>query len=105
MKKFVEVMGAIEFLTSLAGIICFFTGHETITYFCAAFSLLHSFLNVVFGEQNGFGTEILTIIVGMIVAVVFKLDMLGVVAVAICIGTYAIFLLPLVLFAIFGAKK
>lgn len=105
MKKFVETLGAIEFLTSLTGIICFFTGHQIITLFCAAFSLLHSFLNVVFGEQNGFGTEILTIIVGMIVAVVFKLDMLGVVAVAICIGTYAVLLLPLVLFAIFGAKK
>jgi hypothetical protein len=87
-----------------AGIICFFTGHETITYFCAAFSILHSFLNVVFGEQNGFGTEILTIIVGVIVAVVFHLDMLGVVAVAICIGSVAILIVPLVLFAIFGRK-
>jgi len=105
MKKFVEVMGTIEFLTSLAGVICFFTGHQAITLFCAAFSLLHSFLNVVFGDQNNLGTEIFTVIVAMIVAVIFKLDMLGVVAVAICIGTYAILLLPLVLFAIFGAKK
>jgi hypothetical protein len=104
MKKFVETMGTIELFVVIAGIICFFTGHETITYFCAAFSILHSFLNVVFGEQNGFGTEILTIIVGVIVAVVFHLDMLGVVAVAICIGSVAILIVPLVLFAIFGRK-
>lgn len=104
MKKFVEILGTIEFLTSLAGIICFFTGHQTITLFCAAFSILHSFLNVVFGDQNGFGTEILTIFIGMIVAVVFRLNMLNVVAVAICIGVYAILLIPLVLFAIFGRK-
>jgi len=105
MKKFVEVLGGIEFFVAIAGIVCFFTGHQTITFFCAAFSLLHSFLNVVFGEQNGFGTEIFTIIVAMIVAVVFKLDMLGVVAVALCIGSAAILIVPLVLFAIFGAKK
>lgn len=104
MKKFVEIMGGIEFFVAAAGIICFFTGHETITYFCAAFSVIHSFLNVVFGDQNGFGTEIFTIIVAMIVAVVFHLDMLGVVAVAICIGVYAIFLIPLVLYALFGRK-
>jgi hypothetical protein len=104
MKKFVEIMGGIELLVALVGIVCFFIGHETITLFCAAFSLLHSFLNVVFGDQNGFGTEILTIFIGMIVAVVFRLNMLNVVAVAICIGVYAILLIPLVLFAIFGRK-
>jgi len=105
MKKFVEVLGGIEFFVAIAGIVCFFTGHETITLFCAAFSILHSFLNVVFGEQNGFGTEFLTVFVGLIVAVVFKLDMFSVVAVALCIGSVAILIVPLVLFAIFGAKK
>jgi hypothetical protein len=105
MKKFVEVLGGIEFFVAIAGIVCFFTGHQTITFFCAAFSLLHSFLNVVFGEQNGFGTEILTVVVAIVVAVVFHLDMFGVVAVAICIGSVAIMIVPLLLFAIFGAKK
>ena len=105
MKKFVEILGTIEFLASLAGIICFFTGHQTITLFCAAFSILHSFLNVVFGDQNNLGTEIFTIFVALIVAVVFKLDMLSVVAVAVCIGSVAFLLVPFLLVAIFGAKK
>jgi hypothetical protein len=105
MKKFVEYMAVFEFIAVVAGIICFFTGHETITLFCAAFSLLHSFLNVVFGDQNGLGTEILTMLIGVIVAVVFKLDMLSVVAVAVCIGSVAFLLVPFLLVAIFGAKK
>ena len=105
MKKYVEYMAVFEFIAVVAGIICYFTGHETITYFCAAFSLLHSFLNVVFGDQNGLGTEILTALVGMVVAVMFKLDMLGVVAVALCIGSVAFLVVPYLLIAIFSAKK
>lgn len=104
MKKIVEHMAVLEFVAAVAGIICFFTGHQTITFFCAGFSLLHSFLNVVFGEQNGFGTEILTVIVAIVVSMVFHLDMFGVVAVAICIGSVAIMIVPLLLIAVFGRK-
>lgn len=104
MKKFVETLGALEFIVALVGILCFFIGHPTITLFCAAFSLLHSFLNVVFGDQNNLMTEMFTIFVGMIVAVVFKLNMLNVVAVAICIGSVAIMIVPLLLIAVFGRK-
>ena len=104
MKKFVEILGVVELIVAIAGIICFFTGNVTITLYCAAFSLLHSLLNIIFGDQNGFGSELLTILIGVAVALIFKLDMLGVASVAVCIGSVLFFAFPLLMIGIFSRK-
>ena len=104
MKKIVETLGVLEVIVAIAGIVCYFTGNVMITYFCAAFSLLHSFLNVLFGDQNGFGSELLTILIGIAVAFIFKLNTLGVVSVAVCIGSVVFFLIPLLLVGAFSRK-
>lgn len=87
MKKFVETLGGIELFVFLAGVVFYFTGNVTYTYFCAAFSLLHSFLNVVFGDQNDWSSELATMLIAVVISLIIKKQMLDIIAVALCIAS------------------
>ena len=76
----------ISAITSIIGIIFFFCGYPIVTIVCAVISLVSSVVNVVKGEQHGFITEIITIIIGLIIALIANIDIINGIAVAICIG-------------------
>ena len=90
---FIEILTWISFLLSIVGIVFYYLGYDAITFICAGISLVHSFINVCWGDQNGFVTEILTLIVGSLVAVIFKCEFWACLAVAICYGD-VVFTLP-----------
>lgn len=96
MKKFVETMAIFTTIAAIVGIICYFTkvnNYLTILYICAAASFLHSVLNVAFGDQNNLSTEKFTIILAVIVSLIFRLPIITMIALFICIFDF-LFSLP-----------
>lgn len=73
----------------IAGIAAFFLGHPTITCICAAATIVNSLTQCVFGEQKNLITEIITIVIGIVVAKVQGGDLLNYISVALCIGELA----------------
>lgn len=81
----VNLLGFLSTLTSSVGIVFFFI-NPVVTLFCAVFSLLNSWIQVVFAEQNNLNTEVFTVIIACLVALIFNLNYLNTIAFAICIG-------------------
>lgn len=77
----------ISFVASVSGIICYFTGLFTITLICGLITLLDSAIQVFWGEQNNFVTEIITIIIGAMVALIFHLPFFACIFLFLCIGS------------------
>lgn len=89
MRTVTDVLGKLTTFATIVGIISFFwkfDSHITVLYCCAGVSFLHSVLNVAFGDQNNLVTEGYTLAIGAIVAFVFKLPLLPMLALSICIG-------------------
>lgn len=84
MLAFLNAFGFISGLLSIIGIILFFI-NPVFTIFCAAFSIIDSILQIFFGEQNNFSTEIFTIIIAVIIACIAKLSYINTISFALCI--------------------
>ena len=85
-ELFIEVLTWISFLLGIAGIVFYYLRNYTITYICAGISIFHSVINVLWGDQKGFGSEIVTVIIGILVALIFKCSFWPCLAVAVCYG-------------------
>ena len=85
MRKFLSFSGAFSTLASIAGIVFYFTGLQTYTIICAICTLIDSFLQIKFGEQNNLTTEIISIIIGIIIALFAKVNIIGCASVSLCI--------------------
>ena len=86
MKTVANIFGGLSFVTSVIGLVLFFSiGADFIIWF-ALFSLLSSIINVIWGEQNGLTTEEITAIIGAIIAGSTKLTLLQGVSIALCFG-------------------
>lgn len=90
-------------LVSIVGAICFFA-FPPLTYFCGAFSLLNSFIQLIFGEQKNLTTEISTAILGLIVALLVKGNILLYIAFMLCIGEIFTTIIGWILIAIMKNK-
>lgn len=89
MRTVTNVLEKLTTFATIVGVISFFwkfDSHITVLYCCAGISFLHSVLNVTFGDQNNLVTEGYTLAAGAIVAYVFKLPLLPMLALFICIG-------------------
>lgn len=83
MMKIISFLGS---LSSIIGIVAFFCNAPVITAICAGVTLIDSFLQVVFGDQNNFNTEIVTIIIGVIIGLVTDIGIVNGIAIALCFG-------------------
>ena len=92
-KSTVEAMGTIEGITSLIGVILYFVGFKNLIFIFAGFSLIHSILNVAFGDQNNLATEIVAILIGVAVAYWRGLNPIMTAALALCICSVLMFLI------------
>ena len=89
MRTVTNVLEKLTTFATIVGVISFFwkfDSHITVLYCCAGISFLHSVLNVAFGDQNNLVTEGYTLAIGAIVALVFGLPLLPMLALFICIG-------------------
>lgn len=82
--KFLSFLSVLAFIAGIAGIVCFYCGVVAVTCSCAVFLLFESFMQVVCGEQNGFGTQIFAAIVGFVVALISQTSVPHTIAVALC---------------------
>lgn len=107
MEKLFSLTEKTNVITSVIGIVAFFTGAYWLLYICAGLSVLHSLLNMQYGGQTNFVTEIVAIVVGLIVALIRGRFALPYCAVALCIWD-VVLLIPaavMLITALVGSRK
>lgn len=88
-----SLLGAAAVVAMVVGIVFYFLGYETVTIVCAVITLIDSAYRVFFGDQHNFKTEAIAAIIGLIVALIFHLNILPCIAVALCIEATAAFVI------------
>lgn len=93
---------------AILGVVIYYaTAFEISLYMCAAWLILHSVLNCIYGGQNNLYTELLTFGVSGAVALMFDLQFWPCVAVSYCIVELA-FVIPAFIWLaryFFGGRK
>lgn len=89
MRNVAAVSQIVSFLTELAGIILFFLGYPIWAIVGGIVSLIDSAIQVIWGGQNGFITEVATIIVGAIIAQFSGIPLLTCIGLCLCIVAVA----------------
>jgi hypothetical protein len=92
-------MAVISFIACIIGIIYYFS-MPIVTVICGAISILNSIIQLFRGAQNNLGTEIFIFIIGVIIALVFKLPFLATVGFVFCIGEVLLALIGIILMLI-----
>jgi len=104
MNKFVNVCSNIAGAISFCGIILAFPHAWNIVLLCGIVSLINSFIQIIFGEQNSIITEAVTIVIALIISVVFDISWLIVVPLTLCIVDFIITILGWIQMAYFARK-
>ena len=87
------IFSIIGIISGLIGTIFFFSGNRSITYICAAITLLDSFIQVPIGEQKNFATELVTVIIRLIVGLITNIGIADGISISLCIGCLALAIL------------
>ena len=85
--KTLTAFSVIDTLSTIIGIIFYYIGLPIVTIISACLSILDSILQVKYGDQNSLATEVITVIIGVIVALIAKISIIPCVAVTICFGS------------------
>ena len=93
------ISGTVGTISSFVGSIFFFI-NINVTIICALILIVDSFIQVIFGEQNNLTTEVLTVIVAIIVALIIDANILHTIVFAMCIVTAVFSILGWVLMLI-----
>lgn len=80
------ILQTISFLCACAGTIFYFCNLPLLAVLCGVITLAESITNVLRGTQNNLITEIATLIIGLILALIFRLHIPSTLAVALCIS-------------------
>ena len=88
----INLLSNISGIVSLIGSVFFFI-NPVVTIFCAVFSLINSYIQVVYGSQRNFTTEITTMIIGLIVALLAKLSIANTIAFSLCLADAVMFVI------------
>ena len=83
MYQFARFFNFVSSIASMIGIVCFFI-NPTITIICGILSLVNSILQVAFSDQNNLSTEITTIIIAIILALIIKTPIIPLIALFLC---------------------
>lgn len=78
-----SIFHVLSILAAIIGIIFFFI-NPAITIVCAIISVLNSIIQVVFGGQNNLNTEIATIIIAVIIALIIDTSIINIICFALC---------------------
>ena len=110
MRNLLTITNLLAIISSIIGVLSFFVFpayFSVIVLVCACLCMLHSVLNVIFGDQNNLTTEITTIIIGVIISLIFHLNMRNTICVSICVAEILFTLFPflLILFSLAPKKK
>ncbi len=103
-EKIAGISSIISTMTEIVGIIFFFS-NPTITIFCAIVSWINSFLQSVYGGQRTFNTEIATIVISAVIAVIIKKPVFSIICFGTCIGSLLCLFFGWILMLFFYNKK
>lgn len=81
---FILISGIVSTIMAVIGIVFYFLDNQTITIIAAVFSLIDSFVQVVYGDQKHWISETITIFIAIIISVIFELSLFGTLAIFIC---------------------
>lgn len=84
MYAFVNVCSTLSWMTSIVGFVFAFF-NPVVTIVCGAFSLFSSIMNVCFGDQNNWNTELFTIVIGIMIGCFSDISIWLSVAAALCL--------------------
>lgn len=78
------IFGILSVVAAIVGVIFFFI-NPTVTIVCAVISILNSIIQVVCGDQNNLTTEIATIVIAIIIALIADISIFNTICFALCI--------------------
>lgn len=87
-----QISSIVSTLAAIVGIITYFI-NPTITIICGIISFINSLIQIFFGDQNNITTEIITIIIGLIAALIFDAPIFACICFALCIGEILLLLI------------
>ena len=87
-SSFTNIVSVLSIVLCIVGIVFFFI-NPIITVICGVFSALNSIIQILFGEQNGLTTEVITIAIAAVIAKITNSSTI----IAICFGLCIIDLL------------
>lgn len=90
-----RISGILSVVFAILGIIFWFI-NPLVTVICAVLTLIDSVIQIKYGGQNGFATEILEIIIGSAIAIIAKLNYLNTVSFVLCIGTFLLWFVGII---------
>ena len=80
-----KIFSLLTAIISIIGIIFYFV-NPTITTVCACFSIINSFIQIIYGNQKNFSTEFLTVIIAIIVSGIRDLSYWNTICFSLCIA-------------------
>lgn len=80
-----RIFSLLTTIISIIGIIFYFV-NPTVTTVCACFSVINSFIQIIYGDQKNFSTEILTVIIAVIVSGIRDLSYWNTICFSLCIA-------------------
>ena len=98
-----KISNVLSTISSIVGTIFFFINIK-VTIICAILAIIDSFIQVIFGDQNNLVTEILTVIVAVIVALIRDANIFHYAAFALCVVS-AVFTVIGWIFMLFAYKS
>ncbi len=90
-------------IISIIGIIFFFV-NPTVTTVCACFSIINSFIQVIYGDQKNFSTEILTVIIAIIISGIAGISYWNTICLSLCIADVLLTVLGWISMVLLNAK-
>ena len=83
-NPFAKFTSVLSILASIIGVRFFFI-NPTITIICAVVTLFNSVVQTVCGDQNNLNTEIFTVVIAIIIALIAELSIFNIIGFALCI--------------------
>lgn len=83
-SPFATIFGVLSTIAAIVGVVFFFI-NPTVTIICAIISALNSLVQVIWGDQNNLNTEIATIVIGVIIALIADFSIFNTICFALCI--------------------
>ena len=95
-----------NFVGTLVGAVgcVFLFFNPIVTLYCAVASIVCSFVNVVLGDQNSLGSELLASLIGYIVSLLAGAEWYICIAGALCIESFALWLIGLLCMALYRKR-
>lgn len=93
--KLINTISWLTMVISIIGIISFYIDKPSVVYIAASITIFNSLIQVVFGGQNSFATEVFTVFLALVLSIFMSSPTLLVISLFLCFSDAIIGLLGL----------